>query len=313
LTPAEQLNPAYWDAERIERVRKTSPRTYLMHIMNLFGAVRNGAFDMDQLRAAEQERECSFHAGPSLGLMDASGGGKDQWTWGFVHWRFPIAQPEDRFLHEERTVYTSARLRDGLGTPSFPTVTTDEQVVARVERRIVRDANGQPLPDPAYRPPKPWLCIEAVDGQVGGDWNALGIDSEDIVRRIGKEAKRRGVRRFVADQYSADTLKVLFRQDAIRLEKIPFTNESKSVAVDLFRKMLRDRAVQLPPDPRLRSELLSFEEKLSAGGLLKYEGRRGGHDDFAVLPLLAVLADLEGFIPGSPSVRRSAAQHNNAV
>ena len=61
-----------------------------------------------------------------------------------------------------------------------------------------------------------------------------------------------------------------------------------------MRRWLADEQLALPEHPKLRAELLSFEEQITPSGSFRYAARGSGHDDYVSLLLTAAMAELSG-------------------
>lgn len=148
------------------------------------------------------------------------------------------------------------------------------------------------------------LVFEHVGSFDAGYW--AQEHGEEIVRRVSREMRTRGVGHVYGDQREALMLSAMFTRHGQSFHERPWTGPAKERAVTLVRAWLRDGTLVLPPHDGLRLELLSFEERIASSGALTFGGGRGtgGHDDFVSLLLTAAMAesDTRGRAPdGSPT------------
>ena len=147
------------------------------------------------------------------------------------------------------------------------------------------------------------LVFDYVDGIQ--EATKKGVTSEDVVRKIALDAQFHNVKKIFSDQYSQFGLDALFRQEGFSFSAHTWSNKSKEMAMERVRAWLSDHILVFGDADgefygKLKHEMLAFEEKISKSGALTFQGRRGGHDDFAMLVLLAAIVDIEKGLPGSP-------------
>jgi hypothetical protein len=128
-----------------------------------------------------------------------------------------------------------------------------------------------------------------------------GVTSDKMVRDIATLARRSEATVIHSDQFEKFSLASAFTRAGFTFVPHTWTAQAKERCVEHVRMWLRDGLLALPRHERLRRELLAFEERISPSGALTFRGRQGGHDDFAMLILLAALVDIEGGLAGTPS------------
>jgi hypothetical protein len=156
------------------------------------------------------------------------------------------------------------------------------------------------------------LVVQGVGGVA--DAKAKGVSAGHLVDMVGARARAFFCTRIISDQFEKYSLANAFSLLGFAFDPFDWTSEKKEAAVGRVREWLREDMlviVENEHSERMRTELLSFEEKISPKGALTFKARRGGHDDYAMLIMLAALADLSGFLSGSPqfeAVRMASAE-----
>lgn len=175
--------------------------------------------------------------------------------------------------------------------------------------------------DPTAGASDTWaMCVACWRKQPGGAQSVLEISdvdgvsqaaqkslsSDDMVNRSTRTAVRVGAETVHSDQFEKYSLASAYAKRSLSFVSHSWTAPLKERAVEHVRMWLRDGLLALPNHDRLRHELLAFEERIAPSGALTFRGRHGGHDDYAMLIMLAALVDIEGGLPGSPSGKRVA-------
>ena len=294
------------------RIKERDNRKFLREYASVFQPGLLGAFDPDLVEAAF-ERPCGYckttarpfgeipywcgltrdHDGPHVplasmpnhitkftrcqmvALIDPSAGFSDTFAWAMVGWRYMLP-------------------RHPAGHPMAGEV----------------DLDGEST----YR-----LVFDFVDGIQ--EATKLGYTSADVVKKIALDAHEHQVKKVFSDQYAQFGLDTLFRQEGFDFSFHTWSNKSKELAMERVRAWLADRMIVFGDDSdgtlfaKLKHELLSFEEKIAKSGALTFQARRGGHDDFCMLVMLAAIVDIERGLPGSPLFLRGSqpAQENSIV
>ena len=117
------------------------------------------------------------------------------------------------------------------------------------------------------------LEILDIDGLSQGA--AKGVTSDDVVKKIAASAGRHGVRTVHSDQFEKWALASAFTRRGFAYVAHTWTAPQKERCVEHVRGWLRDGLLALPQHERLRTELLNFEERISASGALTFRSRGG--------------------------------------
>lgn len=277
VTPAEQLNPYYWTKERVERMRRTAPRTYRMHVLNQYGA-GTACFDFDAVERAFRpiKQELQPLSRPFM-VLDPSSGKKDSFTYAVVQRMQPVV-PFDAYAHQ---VHLNSDGSYGWRTPSPGGKGYDY-------------FDGMPpLKEDVTVETRPFWWFKWISGFEGSFWDQLPADQ--LMAEIASVAHLAEVRTAFTDQREFYSLSALARQFGLRLEERPFTGGSKERAVALVRRWLASGEVIFAPHPKLKAELHNFTEKPTPGGGFTFGARGSNHDDYAVLPLICALATTDPY------------------
>ena len=142
------------------------------------------------------------------------------------------------------------------------------------------------------------------DGQrvlVDGCWRfPAPHDPAHVAKQIAEVLTRYGLTHAVADQYGAELSRVLYSEAGITLVSADAT---RSDAYLKFLPLLTTGRVELPPDPRLRTELLGLERRTGRNGKDTVDHRPGAHDDLAnAVALAAWAASRGGAWDGAPRI-----------
>jgi hypothetical protein len=214
-------------------------------------------------------------------LIDPTAGGVDTYAYAVCGWR--IGKRSYKYLTERRW----------------------STLLHVWEDCLVEDIRGKPVLNPAWTEElaAPRLVFDFMDGVANAA--KLGLTSAHIVAKVVETANRYGVVATHSDQFEKYSLASEFAKRNIPFTAHTWTGPLKERAVERVRGWLRDDTLCLPKHDRLKTELLQFEERIAPSGALTFRGRQGGHDDYAMLVMLAALVDIEGGLPGSPITRRT--------
>ena len=271
--PAWELNPVYWTPERVERVKRTSPRTYQMHLLAQFGSAQNAAFDYDDVIAARRALgniPDFYRPGRGVLAIDPSSLAGDAWAWTALSWMYPPADPVPVWLTSTDPV--TGQTIEHINSPA-------------------RDKSGQII----YRDdhdPRPKLYAVECGAWEGADLRRVSVD--DIVSSLARWCHSHGITSVVSDQRESASLESLFRRHRLNFKAYAWTNESKDAAVTTLRRLFKEGRLWLCPNDRLQSELLSYGYRLGANGKFFYAGRFG-HDDRAATLITFAHAINDGF------------------
>jgi len=278
MTPAEQLNPAYWTAERIERIRRTAPRTFTMHVQNEFGGAENAVITKAELDPCISAMlPAGLLASEAMCAIDSSALKRDGFCGLFAFFARPDPTPRVQ-IH---------RTPDG----------------SEIE---VRDEYGYLVT--VKTPKKTFLRVEEVFGFEPSKLRTLRI--EDVIDHLAARCHAWGVRTVFADHFEQTALAGLLSQRGIRLKAYHWTEDSKTDAIGgSLRRYVREGTYSQIPHQKLYEELLSIREVPRAGGKWGYD--TGGKDFAAALiSLFHGLADPDVVnVSADPSVRIQGAPH----
>lgn len=249
--PAWKVNPAYWTDERVAHIKRTSPRTYAMHLLAQFGSAQNSAFDYDDTLAMFGDVAPGFKSARMYGAIDASNltnEGGDEFVAAIGSFMVPTG-------HREPVMHMVK------GHPAYQE----------------RDEYGYPQFYPA--PPRPVFRIHKIMSWSGRH------PMVDVVAECAAEFQRWDVDGIVADQRDEASLRGLFSQHGLRKYRAyHWTAESKHAAVQTIRRLQVARDLSCVPHAKMRAQVLAYGYALTAGGGYKYQGR-GAHDDHAAVVL----------------------------
>jgi len=138
-----------------------------------------------------------------------------------------------------------------------------------------------------------WCCIDAsslrgdafawmvgheargglVVDQMGGfsDQSMRDLTLDTVVEEVSMACRARGITRVWGDQREEAGLYALFLQRKIAFESFAWTNPSKHEAFTYLRRFLRDRRLQLPEHPQLRTQMRTCKARLMSSGVVVYE------------------------------------------
>jgi hypothetical protein len=255
VSPATQLNPVYWTPERIDRIRRTSPRTFAMHAQNMWGAAGNSAFTVDEIDAVISP---DLPEGTLMGTwfcaIDASALRHDSFAAVFAVYCYPNPEP----IVKGRP-FDNGRGVSGTVIPLNPEPADFvEQIKGPVLR--VHDVMG-------FRPP--------------------GVKTLDVVSAVAAKCKRYGIRVVFGDQFESGSLAGLFSHHQIGLRTWHWDRPLKDEAIaGTLRRLYREQRISQIPHDLLRRQLLSIREIPSPGGTWRYP--TGGLDCASALITLAM-------------------------
>lgn len=120
---------------------------------------------------------------------------------------------------------------------------------------------------------------------------AQPLDPDKVLKDIARILKSYRIRTVWSDQFSSDALRAIARRHGINLAEDTSTAARKVELFTSLRDKLADEAVELPPDPVLRSDLISVRKRITADGI-KIDLPKtadGRHADYA--PAVAMVLD----------------------
>jgi len=97
----------------------------------------------------------------------------------------------------------------------------------------------------------------------------------------------------------------MFSRHQLKVTTIPWSQSNKAEAVRYLRRLMAERALELPTDDsKLKEQTLNYVEKRTAGGRFQYQGR-GAHDDRVSVLLTIAMADIKGLIDSPNKIERT--------
>lgn len=279
MTPAEMLNPAYFTPERVARIKRTSRRTFTMHILNLFGGAENSLLTSDELdpcmQAALPEGMVTYQI---LAGCDPSKLRKDGYCYVIGFFARALERRRPRWI-----------CMPGTTIPAYP----------------MRDELGQLVYDEL--PTGPILRIAEVGGWEGENMREIGV--EGIVRQLSARLHSWGCATLFADDFESAGLTGLFRQQGINYQPYAWTEDSKRDAIGgTLKRMVRSRGISIVPHAELYRELLSIREVPRPRERWGYE--TGGLDyASALIAIMHALNDPETIGVYERSARIEGAPH----
>ena len=103
----------------------------------------------------------------------------------------------------------------------------------------------------------------------GGASNPLSMAA--VVDQVARNARRDGVRTVYGDQREEASLRAMFRERGLHFRPFTWSEPSKEDAMQLLRRLMRERRVILPEHDGLRTELQTMQARLMPSGREKYE------------------------------------------
>jgi hypothetical protein len=234
VTPAEQLNPAYWTPERLERVRRASPRTYLMHVLNKFGGAENSLLTPDELAPCVQaELPAGYVLNPReiFAGFDGSALRNDGVACCIGFYARPNPERQQQWV-----------MLPGTQIPAYP----------------LRDAYGQLVYHPM--PERSLLRIGEIFGWSGRE-NVRRLTIEQVVDHVAQRLQQWGIKTLFSDDFEATALGGLFSQRGIYLRPYHWSEASKAEVVGgALRRHVRDQTLSMVPHAETERQLLSIRE-----------------------------------------------------
>lgn len=113
------------------------------------------------------------------------------------------------------------------------------------------------------------LGVRSVGGWEGAELRSVSM--ETVVCDVAGVAKRFGTSRVFGDQREEAALSALFVQQSIHLKTFAWSEPSKDTAMQLLRRLMRERRVMLVEHETLRRELVTMKARLMPSGRIRYE------------------------------------------
>lgn len=280
-------NPAWWTPERCAELERRNPMAYRTDCLAEFADGEETVFAASAIEAACEPRVEGDAARPVV-FADPSALRHDTWAVLVGAWESPEVHPEDLYVVEQLGESPSAVQGRG------PIVSGRHGLI-----RYVLDDRGRYIERPADERgrARPFFRVREIMS-----WDRRsGARGLDIVRAVGQLARRHGADEFIWDGFEQLMIADLVRREGLRPRVLAWSQSRKTEAVDRLRSLLADGQIALPPHDALRQELLRFRARATPGGAFSYVVAGGaGHGDHASCLLLAMRADLDGYVGGSP-------------
>jgi hypothetical protein len=289
--PAFDLNPVWWTSERVEALRTSNPRAYKTDVLAEFVDAESAVFPSEAIEDAFENRlEQEFDVCEPAIFIDPSQLRSDTWAAAIGAWVLPRPEENDAMLWVE---CDDTRARTPVG-PRGAQVAFRPNVGRYMA--LLRDDRGEPLPNPDYVKPKAIFRIYELMGWDGGD----RIAGDELVKQVVTLGRRYGARHIFSDTFEQLMLSAHFKAyEDIRFHAFAWSAATKTIAVDRLRALMVERRLMLPEHRRLRGELQRFRARATSTGF-SYVVPGQGHGDYASCLLIAMRAELEGYLSGSP-------------
>jgi hypothetical protein len=301
--PFVGVNPE-WYPEKVAFLERTNQRSYINDYLAQFTDGEETVFPPKSIEQAVTwvPPQAAEYGKPAL-FADPSALRHDYWAVMCGGWVKPTNALEDIYEHEflGETVTGSSH---GYVVPG-----------RNGWLRILLDERGREIPRQDGPSVKPWFEVYEI---LSWDKNS-GARAFDLVRAVGDMGRRFGCSDIHWDGYDQLTLADMFRREDLRPHIHPWSQAKKTEAVDHLRTLFIEKRMKLPapsegisvksPQERLKQELVRFRARQTPGGNFQYIVTGGeGHGDHASCLLLAMRADLDGFVDRSPTAR-TATKH----
>jgi hypothetical protein len=143
------------------------------------------------------------------------------------------------------------------------------------------------------------LVVTAAGGWEDSELRRVSM--HDVVAAISREAQARGTSAVFGDQREEAALRALFAEQSIALRSYAWSEPSKDTAMQLLRRLMRERLLVLPAHDRLRRELRTMKARLLPSGRTRYE--TNGLDYASALITLMHAIGEQHYVLRAPSFR----------
>jgi hypothetical protein len=292
------INPE-WTTKKAAFLERRNPRAYKTDYLAQFTDGEETVFPPKTIEAAcEWVPPTNVEYGKPAIFADPSALRHDTWAALVGGWVYPQVTQEDLFEH----TILGDRVTEAPPGQHGPVIVGKYGWI-----RLHLDDRGQLIPKPAAFAQKPWFEVFKI---VSWDKKS-GARGLDLVKAIGDLGREYGCSDFHWDGYEQLMLGDAIRREGLRPHVHPWSQGKKTQAVDHLRTLFIERRVKLPknetgsemtPQDKLKQELVRFRARQTPGGNFQYIVTGGeGHGDHASCLLIAMRADLDGFVDRSPS------------
>lgn len=111
---------------------------------------------------------------------------------------------------------------------------------------------------------------------------AAPLVSSEVFREIRSLLAPYGLKWLYSDQFSSEALKELARQQGLTLIVEPWNVSNRAEAFEGLRTLLLDQAIELPPEPQVKTDLLGIRKIFTRNGVTYDLAKQGArHSDYA--------------------------------
>ncbi len=312
-TRGRVANPSWWTPERIADLEQRNPIAARTDEAAEFADAETAVFPASAIEDANAAGaglscellparimcggcEAAYEPCGTAVCCDPSQMRHDVWAALVVGWMLPVIDDNDANLWVE---VNDPRVREQRGPRG-----AHIQFRAAFNRQMAQifDAEGQPLPNPDYRPAKPILRVYEAMSWSPRNVRGARIGADELVHQVGALARKYQTRTVFSDQGEAYALEALFRNAGMRFVSYPWASPAvKTTCVDRLRSLVVERRLVLPNHDRLRADMQRVRARATERGAFQYIVRGGGdHMDHLSALLIGMRAEMEGHLSGSP-------------
>lgn len=249
-------------------------------------ASASSAFEFDEIGVCFRPQPRLVKSAPVL-IVDPSSGGRDSFTWCVARWGLRMKEGAQVWWY-----YRSEVADQTFWHPGKPDGTRDDFLNSREglcfrrcpPKRDDVDADSAVL------------IVEEVGG-IDGKFSLA--QSSKVYDLAATAADRYGAKHAYGDQREIAACHAHFGRRGIRYDSLPWTVESKRIAVETVRGWMAASKIVLPDHAQLRQQLAEYETKITASGYETFAGR-GAHDDYAALLVTLAMVENARLLPHSP-------------
>lgn len=136
--------------------------------------------------------------------------------------------------------------------------------------------------DPAFERDRFAAAVAHRDGDllvVDGVWTWSRPGWHEVLDEVATIAGSYGVRSVRTDQEHGKALKADLDERGLAVDRVPWTSANKGPAYLQLKKLVNTRAIELPRDDELSSELVHLRASALPSGKTRIAGAAGHHDD----------------------------------
>lgn len=315
-TRGRVANPSWWSSERCAELEARNPITFTTDERAEFAEGEHAVMPSDGVEAAVSagrgvpselrpatitcggRAECTYEPCDPITCADPSQMRHDSWVAMVIGWMLPVIEADADCLWVE---CDDPRARNPVGPRGA-------QIMFRPEfnrhMAMPRDERGDPMKNPAYKPPKPILRVYEVLSWSPRDFRGARPGAEELVRQVAALSRKYGTDRCYSDQGEQYGLEAIFRGYGMRFTSYAWAAPAvRTVCVDRLRSLVVERRLVLPNHDRLRNDMLRVRARATGGAGQNFQYIVRGssdHMDHLSALLLGMRVELEGNLSGSP-------------